>query len=111
MSKTLFVLLLIYRFLYSLPFQQFTGTWVKGAALPMEFVTTPDYYVFDKKLIIYIHNVKSGALPIVYIYFCDSDEWYRVPIEINHELRLDIRELSETMPIKFKTASCYIGKY
>lgn len=77
----------------------------------MEFVTIPAYYAFDKKLMIYIHNIKAGVLPFVYIYFCDSDEWYTVPLIIDYELRLDIRQLFETMPIKFKTASCYIGKY
>ncbi|EFN72778.1 hypothetical protein EAG_05011 [Camponotus floridanus] len=87
------------------------GTWVKGAVLPMEFVSIPAYYAFDKKLIIYIHNIKAGVLPFVHIYFCDSDEWYTMPLIIDYDLRLDMCELFETMPIKFKTALCYIGKY
>lgn len=89
--------------MYFLPFQQFTGQWLKGPQVPVDFVTPIDYYVFDKILMI-------RAIPSVYIYVSDLNLWRNVIIEINCELRLNIRQLYE-MPKKFMTASCYIGKY
>lgn len=88
-----------------------TGVWIGGAEMPIEFVTPPDYYVLDKKLIIYQYDVQLRALPYVYIYSIEFNIWIKVPIQIDNELQLNIRELCETTPIKFRTASCYIGKY
>ncbi|XP_029160364.1 uncharacterized protein LOC114932366 isoform X2 [Nylanderia fulva] len=78
------------------------GIWIKGEDIPMEFVTVPDHYVLDKKLIVF-DRFKS---PIMYIYNSELNEWIIVK---TNQLSLNICDLHMTTSVmKFKAASCCI---
>lgn len=78
--------------------------WSKGKDLPMEFVSVPGHYVFDKKLIVFDHSFKSDNM---YVYDSELDEW--ITVKTKCALPLNIGDLWNTIPImKFKAASCYI---
>lgn len=111
MSKThYFILLLIYIIFFVLPFQQFTGTWLKGKDVPMEFVTVPEHYVFEKKLII---CDRYAEIPFVYVYNSELNEWDTVKMKPRPgPLLVQVHHLCLKMPKrKNKLVSLYLGEY
>lgn len=77
--------------------------------MPVEFVTPPDYFVVENKLILYFNQSKQISLPLMYVYNIEWNSWYIVSIKSQQQ---HVRELHMTTPImKFNAASCYIGEY
>lgn len=104
MSKTLFYFIINLYYFFALPFQQFTGTWLKGKDMPMEFVTVPEHYVLEKKLMICDRYVRT---PVVYVYNSELNEWDTVEIKLSL-----FRIVRATRPkSKNRFASCYFGEY
>ncbi|XP_029680519.1 uncharacterized protein LOC115246072 isoform X2 [Formica exsecta] len=82
------------------------GIWIKGSTMPVEFVTPPDYFVVENKLILYFNQSKLRSLPLMYVYNIEWNSWYIVSIKCQQQ---HVRELHVTTPImKFNAASCYI---
>ncbi|XP_050450341.1 uncharacterized protein LOC126850913 [Cataglyphis hispanica] len=84
-----------------------TGRWFKGSEMPVEFVTPPDYFVVENKLILCFSQAnRPELLFLMYIYNSKSNLW-KHPTRIPIKQGLYIHELCVTM-MKFNAASCYI---
>lgn len=76
--------------------------------MPVEFVTPPDYFVVENKLILCFSQAKLKSFSFMYMYSIEWNSWIKIPIK----QELYIRELRVTTPMmKFNAASCYIGEY